>query len=1394
MNAGRLKVAGVLAIVAGCDSGGTMAPPTAIPVSVVVAPDSAALTYLGETVRFTARVAGGTGSAGGTVRWESTDQTVVTVDGSGLVTARGNGTAEVRASAGGASDAAPVRVEQRVAALAAFGDGQRALPGLSLPGTVGVQVQDAGGRAMVGVDVRFAVAAGGGAVNPESVVSDGTGVASAVWTVGATIGEQRLTASVAGGLEAEITARAVGPDSVVARIELHQGGGGAAGRTRSVGVRLVDGAGRPVAGALATFLPSPGDGSVDPDSVRSDSLGRARTRWSLGAALRDYALLVSSANARLEVVATLLAPATKVRTIELQSRGGSRAGMGQALPVEVRLRDVSGYPVAGALVTFTAGASGGSVNPDSARSDDSGFSSSVWRLGRTVGDYTLVVASGDARLELVMSALDPDSVVASVALWSGDRQWGVVGQSLHEPVVVQAQDEAGDPVPGALVTFVPQVGGGSVVPESLRSDSLGRASAEWTLGPEQGDQTLAASVVNGASLAVAATARPDAGVCGRTRAVIEAILKWPGIASCADVTEDQLAAIVTLSLSFAHTRVPGLRNGDFAGLPGLKNLYFVNNGLSALPPDIFAGLDSLRFLSLWGNRLESLPAGTLAGTPNLEELHLTSNRLTEIPPDVASLKRLTNISLAGNPLQEVPPGSFAKLGRLRRLDLSFTELRSLDSGTFKGLAELELLALSGNRLARLPPGIFNDLQSLRTLVLHSNQLAELSADVFASLTQLSRLYLGENDLDRLAEDVLGGLSDLTHLQLHKNGLTELPPDIFAGMPILEHLRLGDNQLEALPPELFASSSSLEYLSLANNRLASLPPQLFEGLERLGTLRLEQNALASLPPSLFGGLSGLTRLDLVGNQLAALPAGIFEGLAALAELRLIGNELTELPPGAFRGLSSLERLDLRANPGDPFPVVLELARTDAADLLAPGPASVTLRVPIGAPLSLDMAVSVQGGSASSGSFGVPAGDSSSAVLEVIRIAGRSGAVHVSLGPVPAFPIEVRGLEYVVGGQMVLFAPSVNRSPVVAKEVPPHWLQAGVRSTEVGLAGHFSDPDGDALVFTAASEAAEVVAVRVADGVLVLEPLSEGEAVVEVAAEDPGGLRATLGVPVVVTRAPDPDGYQIELIFGEGVTEAERFSEAEKVSVRRAAARWEEVVTGDQRDVPVDTDLCYDPGRIVGSIDDVVITMSISDAGPINSIGQAGPCVERESGLALIGAIWFNRQFYGPDAPETGPNSMYQVALHEMGHVLGIGSREKWHGMLRQPTLDVRLDTHFPGPLAVDAFNEAGGRPYTGGKVPVDNGVSVSPNTHWRRDVLRGELMSPAGGTLLSAITVQALADLGYDVDASRADPYTLPALDRAAAADAEESPFVGDVLKGPVFVVDENGKVVRIIRN
>ena len=124
------------------------------------------------------------------------------------------------------------------------------------------------------------------------------------------------------------------------------------------------------------------------------------------------------------------------------------------------------------------------------------------------------------------------------------------------------------------------------------------------------------------------------------------------------------------------------------------------------------------------------------------------------------------------------------------------------------------------------------------------------------------------------------------------------------------------------------------------------------------------------------------------------------------------------------------------------------------------------------------------------------------------------------------------------------------------------------------------------------------------------------------------------------------------------------------------------------------------------------------------------------------------------------------------------------------------------MAIAAFDDAGGRNYTGAKVPVE-----SDGWHWRTPVITNELMSSGWFSLrdgaivtyrrLSAITVQALADLGYVVDVTQAEPYTLP--DAAAAKVAafhpqsEPRPVCGvGTEREPIYVVDPQGRIIRTL--
>ncbi len=77
---------------------------------------------------------------------------------------------------------------------------------------------------------------------------------------------------------------------------------------------------------------------------------------------------------------------------------------------------------------------------------------------------------------------------------SGDEQFMAAGESLEEPLVVEVRTGRGQGLEGVEVTWSVETGGGLVDPPSTTTDAQGRAETRWTLGPEEGDQRVTASV------------------------------------------------------------------------------------------------------------------------------------------------------------------------------------------------------------------------------------------------------------------------------------------------------------------------------------------------------------------------------------------------------------------------------------------------------------------------------------------------------------------------------------------------------------------------------------------------------------------------------------------------------------------------------------------------------------------------------------------------------------------------------------------------------------------------------------------------------------------------------------------------------------------------------------
>ena len=95
-------------------------------------------------------------------------------------------------------------------------------------------------------------------------------------------------------------------------------------------------------------------------------------------------------------------------------------------------------------------------------------------------------------------------------------------------------------------------------------------------------------------------------------------------------------------------------------------------------------------------------------------------------------------------------------------------------------------------------------------------------------------------------------------------------------------------------------------------------------------------------------------------------------------------------------------------------------------------------------------------------------------------------------------------------------AANQAPEAVGAIPPQTMTAGQTAT-VDVSPFFSDPDGDALTYTAESSDAAVLTASMSGSSLTVTAVSVGTATVTVTASDPDGLTATQSAEVTVEAA-------------------------------------------------------------------------------------------------------------------------------------------------------------------------------------------------------------------------------------------------------------------------------------
>ena len=327
---------------------------------------------------------------------------------------------------------------------------------------------------------------------------------------------------------------------------------------------------------------------------------------------------------------------------------------------------------------------------------------------------------------------------------------------------------------------------------------------------------------------------------------------------------------------------------------------------------------------------------------------------------------------------------------------------------------------------------------------------------------------------------------------------------------------------------------------------------------------------------------------------------------------------------------------------------------------------------------------------------------------------------------------------------------------------------------------------------------------------------------------GGQRSEWAFgPKFTTAGGSGEPAWVEEIVEEGVDKADRFdievlfplpsqfTQKERELVRQAARRWEEIVVSDMPDHVVQSTMSRsfsswdEPNRISvrkgEQIDDVrvyVISRGPAGNGPVARYHPL--LMHPETQLPIIGVVEFTMRTpdWGSPWIQNADRAFYHIALHELGHALGIGAGPQWMDVLeRRPSgylfpgaasqeqfkklprlvdwmicsspfrncqdlINGKRFARYPYPKdqtisveyelgrSLEYYEQPGGTLYSEALVPVE-----PFKAHWAT-LLTGDIMSVSSGFAgsyirrprISAISVGALDDMGYEVDYSEADAW------------------------------------------
>lgn len=407
-------------------------------------------------------------------------------------------------------------------ASANAGEAQTATVGQAVAIAPSVLVTDQFGNPVENVNVTFAVTAGGGSETGSVQITNASGVATVgSWMLGQTAGvANTLTATPAGLTAVVFSATAVADAAAQIMVDAGQGQSAIAGNPVAIAprVQVLDQFDNSVQGVTVTFSVASGGGTPTGATPVTDADGLATVgSWTLGPMVGANSLEASAAGVGTPATFTATGTVGPPALMSIVNGNAQTDTVGQVLPNEysVEVTDINGNPVEGTTVTWSP-LGVGSITASS-DTDASGIATATRTLGNGTGTQSATASvgglqPGESPRTFTATAV-ADAPFSMEVSGASNNQTATVATPVAIDPRVLVEDQHGNAVSGATVTFTVTTGDGSVSGATPQTNGSGLASVGmWTLGETAGtnNNTLTASTPGVTSVVFTASATAGA--------------------------------------------------------------------------------------------------------------------------------------------------------------------------------------------------------------------------------------------------------------------------------------------------------------------------------------------------------------------------------------------------------------------------------------------------------------------------------------------------------------------------------------------------------------------------------------------------------------------------------------------------------------------------------------------------------------------------------------------------------------------------------------------------------------------------------------------------------------------------------------------------------------------